>query len=264
MTSTRLWDRAAAIPARAGDRRRPELVALPSGALPSVDVLFTFMRDAELRFETLRMRIEEVTQTARGRHLVGMDLLLRHPGDARVTTTEPDLGTSGNYELWLSDGEMVRTYSAPHKLGTHRPVRHTIRGLGGDAARDFPGSSLVYVPLTPLPMETLPDTFVHPAGYCQNVLATGQCWISGTESIGNRPAIVVECDHPRATEVAADRPDFHVQVAVDRSDGVILRLTETIGGEVTRRADAVDYAPDAPIPPVAFDFAFPSDTTMLF
>ena len=50
-----------------------------------------------------------------------MDLLLRHPGDARVTTTEPHRGTAGNYELWLSDGEMVRTYSAPHKLGTRRP-----------------------------------------------------------------------------------------------------------------------------------------------
>ena len=69
------------------------------------------MRDAELRFETLRLRIQEWTQTARGPHLVEMDLLLRHPGDARVTTTEPHRGTAGNYELWLSDGEMVRTYS---------------------------------------------------------------------------------------------------------------------------------------------------------
>ena len=113
-------------------------------------------------------------------------------------------------------------------------------------------------------METLPDTFVHPAGYCQNVLATGRCWISGTETVGGRPAIVVDCDHPRATEVAADRPDFHVQIAVDRADGTILRLIETIGGEVTRRAVAVEYTPDAPIPPSAFAFEFPSDTTMLF
>ena len=40
-------------------RRRPELVALPADELPSVAELFTFMRDAELRFDTLRMRIEE-------------------------------------------------------------------------------------------------------------------------------------------------------------------------------------------------------------
>jgi hypothetical protein len=264
MTETRLWDRAAALPARAGDRRRPELVALPPTGTPEVAELFTFMRDAELRFETLRVRIQEWTQTARGPHLVEMDLLLRHPGDARVTTTEPHRGTAGNYELWLSDGEMVRTYSAPHKLGTHRPVRHTIRGLDPKNARDFPGTSLVYEPLTPLPMETLPDTFVHPAGYCQNVLATGRCWISGTETISGRPAIVVDCDHPRTTEVAADRPDFHVQIAVDRADGTILRLVESIGDDVTRRALAVEYSPDAPIPPAAFSFEFPSDTTMLF
>jgi hypothetical protein len=264
MASTRNWDRAAAVAARVGERRRPEVVALPAEGLPTVEQLFTFMRDAELRFETLRLRIDEQTQTARGRHMVSMDLLLRHPGEARVTTTEPHRGTAGNYELWLSDGEVVRTYSAPHKLGTRRPERPTVRGLDGPAARDFPRTSLVYVPLTSLPMETLPDTFVHPAGYCQNVLSTGSCWISGTELIGGRPAIIVECDHPRTTEVAADRPDFHIQIAADRADGVILRLIETIGGVVTRRADAVDYAPDAPIPAAAFDFEFPPDTTMLF
>lgn len=264
MASTRPWDQAAAVPARIGERRRPELVALPAEGLPPLSDLFTFMRDAELRFESLRLRIEEVTQTTRGAHTVAMDLLLRHPGDARVTTTEPHRGTAGNYELWLSDGETVRTYSAPHKLGTRRPVRHAVRGLEGRAGRDLPGTALVYVPLTPLPAETLPDTFIHPAGYCQNVLSTGRCWMSGTESIGDRPAILVECDHPRTTEVAADRPDFHIQIAVDRSDGVILRLIETIGGEVTRRADAVEYDPDAPIPASAFDFAFPSGATMLF
>jgi hypothetical protein len=264
MTDTRLWDRAAAVPARAGERRRPELVALPSKGLPDVGDLFTFMRDAELRFETLRLRIQEETATTRGPHVVEMDLLLRHPGEARVTTTEPHRGTAGNYELWLSDGEVVRTYSAPHKLGTIRPVRPAVRGLDPKNSRDFPGTSLVYAPLTSLPMETLPETFVHPAGYCQNVLATGRCWISGTETVAGRPAIVVDCDHPRATEVAADRPDFHVQIAADRADGTILRLIETIGGEVTRRAVAVEYTPDAPVPPSAFAFEFPADTTMLF
>lgn len=252
------------MPARAGERRRAQVVALPPQELPTVAELFTFMRDAELRFRTLRLRIEELTHTTRGPHVVAMDLLLRHPGEARVTTTEPHRGTAGNYELWLSDGATVRTFSALHKLGTRRPIRPRVRGLEGEAARDLPGSSLVYLPLTLLPPETLPDTFIHPAGYCQNVLSTGRCWISGTESIGNRPAILVECDHPRTTEVSADRPDFHIQMAVDRADGVILRLIETIGGEVTRRADAVDYVPDAPIPQAAFEFEFPPDATMLF
>jgi outer membrane lipoprotein-sorting protein len=263
MTSTHRWTGAALI-VRDGERRRPELAALPPDRMPTVTELFTFMRDAELRFETLRMRIEERTQTVEGESLIAMDLLLRHPADARVITTEPGRGTAGNYELWLSDGEMVRTYSAPHKLGTRRPVRHTVRGLSGAAGRDFPGRSRVYVPLTPLPMESLPDTFIHPAGYCQNVLSTGSCWIAGTETIAGRPAIVVESEHPRSTEVEADRPDFHVQVAVDRADGPILRLVETIGGHVTRRADVVEYAPDAPIPASAFEFTFPPDTTMMF
>jgi hypothetical protein len=260
MTSTRLWDRAALVPVAEDGRRLPEIVALPP-EMPSVAGLFTFMRDAELRFATLRMRIEERTFTARGEHLVAMDVLLRHPGDARVTTTEPDRGTAGNYETWISDGVTVRTYSAPHRLGTQRPVRPALRGLDD---RDFPGWSRVYEPLTSLPMETLPDTFVHPAGYCQNVLATGRGWISGSEIIRGREAILVESSHPRAVELAADRPDFHVQIAVDRADGVILRLVETIGGEVTREAEVVAYDPDAALPPSAFEFEFPTGTTILY
>ena len=47
-------------------------------------------------------------------------------------------------------------------------------------------------------------------------------------------------------------------------DGVILRLIESIGGTVTRHAEAVDYAPDAPLPATAFEFEFPSDTTMMY
>ena len=55
--STRLWDRAALVPVDAAGRF-PEIVALPA-TLPTVAELFTFMRDAELRFRTLRMRIDE-------------------------------------------------------------------------------------------------------------------------------------------------------------------------------------------------------------
>jgi hypothetical protein len=260
MTSTRLWDRAALVPVARDGIRRPEITALRPG-IPSVDELFTFMRDAELRFETLRMRIEERTFTARGENLVVMEVALSHQGHAKVTTSEPALGTAGNYEIWISDGVTVRTYSGPHRLGTERPVRDRVRGLGDP---DMPGPSRVYVPLTALPMETLPETFVHPAGYCQNVLATGRCWISGTDVAGGRETIVVECDHPRTVERVADRPDFHVRVAVDRLDGVIMRLTETIGGDVTRDAEAVVFEPNAALPPGTFEFTFPTGTTMLY
>ncbi len=263
MTSIEPWSDAALTVGR-GPRRRPELAALPVNRLPTLAELFTFARDAELRFETLRMRIEEVTATTRGEHLTSIVVLLRHPGHARVTTTEPGGAARATYELWLSDGLTVRTYASTHKLGTRRPVRTPVRGLDGDAARDLPGTSRVYVPVTDLPMETLPDTFVHPAGYCQNVLATGRCRVAGTEAIGDRQAIVVTSDHPRTIEMAADRPDFVIEVAFDRADGTILRLVERIAGNVTRDANVVDYAPDAPLAPTAFDFTFPSDARMLY
>jgi outer membrane lipoprotein-sorting protein len=262
--ANRLWDRAGSLPVPVDDRPRAELSALPAGGLPTVAALFTFMRDAELRFARLRMRIEERTATTDGEHLVAMDVALRHPGEARVTTTEPDRGTAGNYEVWISDGETVRTYSGPHRLGTRRPVREPVRGLSGSEGRDLPGMSRVYWPLTQLPMETLADVFVHPAGYCQNVLSTGRCWVSGTDAVAGREAIVVECDHPRTIEVAADRPDFHIAVAVDRDTGCILRLVETIGHQVTRRAEAVDFGPDAPLASTTFEFEFPADTTTIY
>jgi hypothetical protein len=264
MTSTRLWDRAADLPVPAGRRPRPELVALPPDALPTLDVLFTFMRDAELRFDTLRMRIEEHTFTTRGEHLVVLELALRHPKDARVTTSEPGRGTTGNYEIWISDGEIVRTYAAAHRLGTERPVRRPVQGVSGPEARDLPGSARVYIPLTALPMETLPDTFVHPAGYCQNVLSTGDSRVVGLDEVAGRETIAIECDHPRTIEMGADRPDFRIRVDVDRAEGVILRLRESMGGLATRDARVTELAPDAPLAPNAFDFTFPTGTTMLY
>ena len=261
MTAIEPWNEAAALTPQPGARRRPELATLPADRLPTIDELFTFARDAELRFDTLRMKIEERTATTRGVHLLSIELLLRHPGEARVTTTEPGGGTRGNYELWLSDGVTVRTYAAVHKLGTKRPVRMAVRGLDDP---DLPGTSKVYVPLTDLPMETLPETFVHPAGYCQNVLATGRCRVTGSDVVGDRQVIVVTSDHPRAIELAADRPDFNIEVAFDRADGTVLRLIERIAGRITREATAVTYDPDAPLTPPAFLFTFPSDTRMLY
>ena len=264
MTLVPRWDRAADLPMVVGRRQRPELVALPADGLPTLPELFTFMRDAELRFDTLRMRIEEHSFGVAGSQLSVVDVVLRHPGDAKVTTTQPARGTAANYDLWISDGEVVRTYSAPHRLGTERPVRRAVVGVSGRESRDLPGPSRVYAALTALPMETLPETFVHPAGYCQNVLSTGNCAIVGLEEVAGREAIVVECDHPRTIEMSADRPDFRIRVSVDRADGVILRLVESIGATVTRDAQVTEYEPDAPLPPNAFEFGFPTGTTMLY
>jgi outer membrane lipoprotein-sorting protein len=257
--TTRLWDRAAALPAISGDRS-PQVAALEPG-LPGLAELFTFMRDAELRFETLKMRIEERVFGARGEQLVVMDVSLRRPGHARVVTSEPGKGAVAPSEVWLSDGDVVRTYSTGHRLATQRPVRNRPRGLD---RKDFPGSAKVYEPATALPMETLAELFVHPAGYCQNVLATGRCWVSGTDRVAGREVIVVECDHPRAVEATVDRPDYHVQIAVDRLDGVISRLVESVGDEVTWVAEAVYLEPDAALPATTFEFEFPEGTTLLY
>jgi hypothetical protein len=146
-------------------------------------------------------------------------------------------------------------------LGTQRPVRNRPRGLGDT---DFPAASKVYQPVTALPAETLADAFVHPAGFCQNVLATGPCTITGTDLIGGREAILLTCEHPRAIGLAGDRPDFRLSIGVDRETGVIVRLIETIGGLVARHAEVTELAPDAPLPPSAFEFTFPTGTTMLY
>jgi hypothetical protein len=122
----------------------------------------------------------------------------------------------------------------------------------------------VYLPVTPLQAETLPELFVHPAGFCQNVLATGACLITGTVNVAGREAIVVECGHPRTVERVADRPDYRLVIAVDRTDGVILRLEESMGGVVTRDAMVTSYEPDAPLPQSALAFTFPADTTFIY
>ena len=258
--STRIWDQAGSLPVPASGPAAPEIVALRDD-VPSVEELFTFMRDAELRFVTLRMRIEEHTFNARGEDVLTSEVSLEHPGKAKVLASLGNGDSAAvDYDVWISDGTTVRTYTASRRLGTTRPVRPRPRGLDDD----FPGASRIYTPITPLQMESLPDLFIHPAGYCQNVLATGDCRITGTTTIAAREALVLECDHPRTVEMAADRPDFAIRVAVDRADGVILRLEESIGGRVTRDAIVTNYAPDVALPPSAFAFSFPTGTTQLY
>lgn len=260
MTQSARWHRALVPSTATDDLRLPRVAALTPG-LPTTWDLFEFMRDAELRFETLRMRIVERTWTARGEDVTRIEVALRHVGQSKVTTTREGGGAKADYDIWISDGDQVRTYASAHRLGTERPIRNRPRGLHD---RDFPGRSQVYEPLTALPVETLPDTFVHPAGFCQNVLSTGRSWIAGAELVTGREAVALECDHPRTTESAADRPDYHLSIAVDRETGVILRFSEAIGGQATREAEVVDFVPDAALPPSAFQFVFPTGTTMLF
>lgn len=258
--STLPWDRASRMLAPVGGTRRAEISVLAPG-LPDLATLFTFMRDAEQRFLTLRMRVEETNVGVTGERRTVHEVSLRHPGDAKVISTDPDGPISGDYDMWISDGETVRTYSGRHRLGTERPVRRKVVGLDDP---DLPGRSTVYVPVTELPMESVVETLVHPGGFAQNVLATGQCWIGGTVRIAGREAILVECDHPRTIEIAADRPDHHLQVGVDRETGVVIRLVETIDGLMTRIATVTTLDVDKALPPSAFVFTFPTGTTLIY
>jgi outer membrane lipoprotein-sorting protein len=259
MSANSAWDRAAALTVPADARARAEIAALDAG-LPDIADLFTFMRDAELRFTTLRMRISVRTATTQGERVEQIDVNLRHPGEVKVLTTTVG-GDTTAYDAWVSDGETVRTYTASRKLGTRRPARRSIRGLGSS---DLPGTAKVYVPRTDLPAESLPDVFIHPAGLCQNVLATGECVITGVTSVAGREAIVLECANPRTIERVADRPDFLIRIAVDRADGVILRLEESMGDQVTRDAEVTVYEPNAALAPGAFAFNFPAGTTFIY
>ncbi len=269
MSATQAWDRAAAltVPVDARPRAesardarpRAEIAALRE-EFPAIGDLFTFMRDAELRFATLRMRIDVRTATTQGERVETVDVALRHPGEAKILTTQVG-GDITAYDAWVSDGETVRTYTASRKLGTRRPVRRSVRGLEDP---DLPGTSKVYVPRTDLPAESLPDVFLHPAGYCQNVLATGDCVITGLTSVAGREAIVLECTNPRTIERIADRPDYLIRLAVDRTDGVILRLEESMGDHVTRAAEVTSYEPNADLTPGSFAFNFPAGTTFIY
>ena len=194
MASTRTWDRAAALPAIVDGRRLPVVVALPE-ALPTVAQLFDFMRDAELRFATLRMRIVERSQTARGEESVTVEVALRHPGEAKVTTTRDAHAGKAEYEIWISDGDLVRTYAAVHRLGTQRPIRNRPRGLGD---RDIPGASKVYEPLTAAPdgdaaRDVRPSRRVSARTSSRRVAAGSR---ARNRSVG-REVILLECDHPQ-------------------------------------------------------------------
>ena len=79
-----------------------------------------------------------------------------------------------------------------------------------------------------------------------------------------REAITLECDHPRSTEIATDRPDHRLSLTVDRATGVILRLDRVRRRPISRDAEVLVLDPDAALPPSAFEFVFPTGTTMLY
>jgi hypothetical protein len=219
------------------------------------------MAEAELRFETLRLRIVDRRVTSHGEETETHELWLWHPGRAKVISTRGSQ-LDRDYDVWLADGDEVRTYDAKANKATIRrlPIRPT-----GVTSPDLPPFSQVYSPHTVLQPESLADTFVHPHGFCRNVLSTGSVSRRGTASLaGGREVILLRADHPRTSHVLTDRPDHWLEIGVDFQTGMILLLAEHVGDTMTRHAEASLVALDEPIPDGVFMLHLSSDTRILY
>jgi hypothetical protein len=238
----------------------PGMVALPATA-PTIDQVFDFMRDAERRFRTLRMRIAEHSNTAYGPIDTTIELWLEHPGRAKVIENRPaTAGRSASYTLWVSDGRRVRTYDSEANITTDRAHRHVPEGIDDPS---LPFSSRVVPPITELPAESLPDAFVHPAGLTRN-LATGRVVLFGQSTIAGREALLLEVEAPRATLIETDRPDHTEILGVDRATGIVTLLEDRVGDAVTRHAEVTYLEPDARVRGEDFVIHVPEDATPLF
>jgi hypothetical protein len=237
----------------------PELATLASDE-PTLAELFRFMEEAELRFESLRMRIVDRRMGTSGEEIETSDIWLRHPGMAKVVTSRD--ASSRDFDIWVGDGDHVRTYDARIDLATFR--RRPAAPLGSTDER-LPSFARLHVPVTPLPSETLADTFIHPHGFTRNVLSTGRTRQRGTSLlVDGREAILLRCDHPKVSHELTDRPDHWLEVGVDRQTGLILLLAEHIGGRMTRHGEVAELRLDVPIGDEAFRIHVSPDTKTLY
>jgi hypothetical protein len=237
-----------------------EQPALPASTQPELAELFAFTAEAERRFDSLRMRIVDKRTTSQGEEVETHDVWLRHPGHAKVVSTRD--ASSRDYDVWVADGEKVHTYNAEGNVATER--RLPVRPVGAESA-DLPPWSRIYLPVTTLPAESLADTFVHPHGFCHNVLMTGPVHRRGTQKMANgREAILLRCDHPRTSHVLTDRPDHWLEIGVDLQTGMIVLLAEHVAETMTRHAEAVSISLDERIPDEAFSLHISADTRRIY
>ena len=240
--------------------RAPDLPTLPE-EVPALEELFSFMAQAELRFESLRMRIDDRQVTTHGEETVVHDIWLRHTGFAKVISTR-GASSDGDYDVWTCDGETVSTFNALGRTATKRRAPHAPRGVDDPT---LPRRSRIYSVQTALPNESIADTFVHPNGLCRNVLSTGIVYRTGTAALaGGRETMLLRCNHPRSSQLLLDRPDHWLEVGVDTQTGMLLLLAEHVGDRITRHAEATSVRLDEPIPDSAFTIHTSSDTRTIY
>jgi hypothetical protein len=235
-------------------------VALADDA-PSLEALFLFAREAELRVRSLRMDIDERLLTARGEESIRYETQLRHPGMARVTTLRDGSALSDDYDVWISDGRTVRTYEASTRVASERPLGRHVDGVSDGT---LPLFAQQRAPITALPPGSLPDAFVHPHGLFRNILVTGPLAVVGTRDILGDVAWVVRAEHPRTAKVLVDRPDRSIEVGIGRDNGFLLSLTERVGDTVTRHAQVSRLDLDPVISDTAFELHVPDDARRLY
>jgi hypothetical protein len=239
--------------------RTPEFAVVPEDTA-ALDELFTFMAEAELRFESLRMRIVDRQITTHGEEVATHEIWLRHPGYAKIVSTR-GAASEGDYDVWVSDGETVHTFNALGRTATQRRAPRPPRGLDDPS---LPRRSRIYEVRTALQPETIADTFVHPNGFCRNVLATGVVYRRGTAALNGRETILLRCDHPRTSQLLLDRPDHWLEIGVDAQTGLIALMAEHVGDQTTRHAQATSIGLDEVIPDSAFTIHTSSDTRTIY
>jgi hypothetical protein len=228
---------------------------------PSIEELFSFAREAELRVQTLRMTIEDRVINARGEQVTISEVQLRHPGHARVTTRRGAGPMSRDYDIWLSDGETATNYQAATRIASVRKLRDRVDGWDQP---DVPHFARQYAPLTRLPAGSLADAFIHPHGLFRNVLVTGPLAVIGTQPVAGREAVVVRARHPRSAKVLVDRPDRSIDVGIARDSGFVVLLTERIGETITRHAEVTTLELDPTLFDSAFELKLPTDARKVY
>jgi hypothetical protein len=229
--------------------------------VPSVEELFSFARESELRVKTLRMSIEERVVTAKGADTIVHEIQLKHPGHARVATKRSSEPLTRDYDIWLSDGESITAYEASNRIVSVRKPRPRLQGSDEPGLPPFAQG---YAPLTALPHGSLADAFIHPHGLFRNVLVTGPLALVGVQPVADREAVVVRARHPRSAKVLVDRPDRSIDVGIGRDSGFVLLLIERIGDTVTRHAEVTSLEIDPVIFDSAFEIKLPADVRRIY